>query len=99
MSLSLLCLILVLISIAISVLPTMYSDKRFFYYCKTVFTLQFVAGLSGVTDIFQQTLYGNYIVSELHIIMFICIFLSAVSSYILKTRLLCSNLDSISKYE
>lgn len=94
-----LSLILVLISIAISVLPTMYSDKRFFYYGKTVFTLQFVAGLSGVTDIIQQTLYGNYIVSELHIIMYICIFLSAVSSYILKTRLLCSNLDSISKYE
>lgn len=99
MSLSLLCLILVLISIAISILPSVYSDKKFFHYCKTIFTLQFVAGLAGVTDIVQQTMYGIYVVSELHIIMFICIFLSAVSSYILKSRLLCSNLDNVSKYE
>lgn len=99
MSLSLLCLILVLISIVISILPCAYSNKKFFYYGKTVFTLQFVAGLSGVTNIVQQTMYSNYVMSELHIIMFICIFLSAVSSYILKSRLLCGNLDNVSKYE
>ena len=77
----------------------MYSNKKFFHYCKTIFTLQFVAGLSGITDIIQQTLHGNYTVSELHVIIFMCIFISSISSYLLKTRLLCSNLDSISKYE
>ena len=101
MSLSLLCLILVLISIAISILPSVYSDKKFFHYCKTIFTLQFVAGLAGVTDIVKQTMYGYFIVGNLHAAIFICIFVSCIASYLLKSHIMCcnTNLDITRKYE
>lgn len=101
MSLSSICLTLVLLSILIATIPTLLYNKRLFYYCKTIFTLQFVAGLAGVTDIVKQTMYGYFVVGNLHAAIFICIFVSCIASYLLKSHIMCcnTNLDITRKYE